>query len=142
MTSNTYTLVLEDERHHTLRDGLTRLCIQSRPLDGPPAIVRTKPALGFKALVNDRLLQLHRIILEIENPKNPNKNPVAEKTVHELEMELLAKNPSLAQLPKLLSQYLRPVSPTASAFADYFLGQCGVSATSFQIANSSCLTKI
>ena len=93
VTSYTSTLILEDERHHTLRDAIIRLCIQLRPLDGPPAIIRTDPAPGFKALVNDQLLQRHRIILEIGNPKNPNKNPVAERAVQELETEILRIEP-------------------------------------------------
>ena len=93
VTSYTSTMVIEDERHHTLRDALVRLCIQLRPLDGPPAVIRTDPAPGFKSLVNDQLLQHHRIVLELGNPKNPNKNPVAEKAVQELEIELLRQDP-------------------------------------------------
>ena len=93
VTSYTSTMVIEDERHHTLRDALVRLCIQLRPLDGPPAVIRTDPAPGFKSLVNDQLLQHHRIVLELGNPKNPNKNPVAERAVQELEIELLRQDP-------------------------------------------------
>ena len=93
VTSYTSTMVIEDERHHTLRDALLRLCIQLRPLDGPPAVIRTYPAPGFKSLVNDQFLQLHRIVLKPGNPKNPNKNPVAEKAVQELEIELLRQDP-------------------------------------------------
>lgn len=83
-TSYTSALVLEDERHHKLLDALICLCIQLRPLYGSPAIIRTDPAL-IKLLINDQQLQHHRIILEIGNPKNHNKNPVAEKAVQELE---------------------------------------------------------
>ena len=93
VTSYTSTLILEDEHHHTLCDVLIRLCIQLRPLDGAPPIVRTDPASGFKALVNDQLLQRHRIIFKIGNPKNPNKNPVAERAVQELETEILRIEP-------------------------------------------------
>ena len=45
------------------------------------------------SLVNDQFLQHHRIVLELGNPKNLNKNPVAEKAVQELEIELLRQNP-------------------------------------------------
>ena len=93
VTSYTSTMVIEDERHHTLRDALVRLCIQLRPLDGPPAVIRTDPAPGFKSLVNDQLLKHHRIVLKLGNPKNPNKNPVAERAVQELEIELLRQDP-------------------------------------------------
>ena len=105
VTSYTSTMVVEDERHHTLRDALVRLCIQLRPLDGPPAVIRTDPAPGFKSLVNDQLLQQHRIVLELGNSKNANKNPVAEKAVQELEIELLRQDPLpilSEELPNLL----------------------------------------
>ena len=93
VTSYTSTMVIEDERHHTLRDALVRLFIQLRPLDGPPAVIRTDPAPGFKSLVNDQYLQHHKIVLELGNPKNPNKNPVAERAVQELETELRRQDP-------------------------------------------------
>ena len=89
VTSFTPTTLLEDERHHTLRDAIIRLCIQMRPLDGPPAVVRTDPAPGFKALTEDQQLKHHRITLDLGHPKNRNKNPVAERAVQEFENELL-----------------------------------------------------
>ena len=64
-----------------------------RPMDGPPAIIRTDPAPGFKALVNDTSLHQHRITLELGHAKNPNKNPVAERAIQELEFELLRQEP-------------------------------------------------
>ena len=93
VTSYTSSQLLLDERHHTLRDALIQLCIQMRPMDGPPAIIRTDPAPGFKALVNDKSLHLHRITLELGHAKNPNKNPVAERAIQELEFELLRQEP-------------------------------------------------
>ena len=35
-----------------------------RPLDGPPAVVRTDPAPDFKALTDDQQLKHHRITIE------------------------------------------------------------------------------
>ena len=93
VTSYTCSLVIEDERHSTLRDALIRLCVGMRPLDGPIAVVRTDPAPGFKALINDELLHKHRITLELGHAKNVNKNPVAEKAVQEIEQELLRLDP-------------------------------------------------
>ena len=55
MTCFTVTTLLEDERHHTLRDAIIRLCIQMRPVDGPPAVVYTDPTQGFKALTEGQL---------------------------------------------------------------------------------------
>lgn len=93
VTSYTVTLILKDERHTSLRDALIQLCIQLRPLDGPPAIIRTDPAPGFKALADDKLLHQYRISLELGRAKNQNKNPVAEKAIQELEHELLRQEP-------------------------------------------------
>ena len=94
VTSYTTSCLLDNERHESLRDGLIRLCIETRPLDGPHAVIRTDPGPGFQALVNDKQLSNHRITLEIGRIKNVNKNPVAEKAVQELELELLKRNPS------------------------------------------------
>lgn len=93
VTSFTVAMLVEDESGQTLRDGLLRLCIELRPLDGPFAVIRTDPAPAFKALVNDPLLAQHRISLELGRAKNPNKNPVAERAVQELEEELLRQQP-------------------------------------------------
>ena len=81
ITSFTTTALIQDERHQSLRDALVRLCIELRPLDGPPAVIRTDPAPGFKALVNDPLLHSHRLSIEIGRVKNNNKNPMAERAI-------------------------------------------------------------
>ena len=75
VTSFTATTLIEDERHTTLRDAIIRLCVQMRPLDGPPTVVRTDPAPGFKALSDDQLLKHHRITIDVGHAKNQNKNP-------------------------------------------------------------------
>ena len=93
VTSFTMSLLLQNERQESLRDALIQMCIQLRPMDGPPAVIRTDPAPGFKALVDDKFLQKHRITLELGCAKNPNKNPVAEKAILELEGELLRQDP-------------------------------------------------
>ena len=50
--SYTTSLFLENERHQTLRDAIIKLCLEMRPMDGSPAVIRTHPAPGFKVLVN------------------------------------------------------------------------------------------
>ena len=74
--------------------AFVRLCIELRPLDGPPAVIRTDPSPGFKALVDDPLLRSHRLSIEIGRVKSNNKNPVAERAVQELQNELLRQDPS------------------------------------------------
>ena len=66
-----------------------QLLAEVHPLDGPYAVIRTDPAPGFKALVNDQLLNRRRISIELGRSKNVNKNPVAERAIQELEDEIL-----------------------------------------------------
>ena len=89
VTSYTMSTLLESEKSEALRDALICLCVHLRPMDGPPAIIRTDPAPGFVSLREDELLHQHRIGIEVGRVKNPNKNPVAERAVQELEEELL-----------------------------------------------------
>ena len=94
VTSYTATCFLDDERRDTLRDALIRLCVGLRPLDGPPAVIRTDSAPGFAALRDDSHLSQLRLSLELGHTKNPNKNPVAEKAIRELEDEILRHEPT------------------------------------------------
>lgn len=102
VTSYTSTMILDDERRDSLREGLIRLCIELHPLDGPFALVRTDPAPGFKALVDDDILAKYRLSIDIGNAKNPNKNPVAEKAIQELEDEILRLDPGCRGVSPLL----------------------------------------
>ena len=97
VTSFTATTLIDDEQHTTLRYAIIRLCVQMRPLDGQPAVVRTDPAPGFKALTDDQLLKHNRITIDLGHAKNQNKNPVAERAVQELEIELLRPQAAQAQ---------------------------------------------
>ena len=94
VTSFTASCLLQNEQHQSLRDALLQLCISLKPLDGPPVVVRVDPAPGFQSIWDDELLGRHGIQIELGSAKNPNKNPVAEKAVQELEAELLCLNPS------------------------------------------------
>ena len=89
VTSSTVTRLIPDEKKETLQTTLLQLCMELRPLDGPPAVIRTDPAPGFSALCHDRLLESYNIRIEVGRPKNMDKNPVAEKAICELEDELL-----------------------------------------------------
>ena len=93
VTSFTAACLIDSEDHTTLRDGLIKLCVELRPLDGPVAIVRTDPAPGFVKLAQDPVLLEHRISLETGRTKNINKNPVAEKAIQELQDEILRQDP-------------------------------------------------
>lgn len=102
VTSYTVTCFVNDERRDTLRDSIIQLCIGLRPLDGPPAVIRTDPAPGFAALVNDALLNKYRLTIELGRVKNINKNPVAEKAIRELEGEILHQQPTGGAITQVL----------------------------------------
>ena len=87
-SSFTKAITIPSEKHNDLRDALILLISDLVPLEGPPAVVRTDPAPGFKSLINDDLLRRYRITLQIGRIKAPNKNPVAEKAIQELEEEI------------------------------------------------------
>ena len=53
------------------------------------------------ALRNDETLKSLRLSLEIGRVKNPNKNPVVEKAILELEEELLKQEPTGGQVSHL-----------------------------------------
>lgn len=101
VTSFTFTKLIESERHLDLRDAIIQLLAEVHPLDGPFAVIRTDPAPGFKALVSDQLLARHRLSIELGRVKNPNKNPVAERAIQELEDEALRSNLSNSALTPL-----------------------------------------
>ena len=89
VTSYTVTRLIDSETKDALRSALLCTCLELRPVDGPTAIVRVDPAPGFVALRSDSMLAQNHISIELGCVKNPNKNPVAERAIQELEEELL-----------------------------------------------------
>jgi len=79
--------------HEDLRNALIVLCSQLRCLHDGGATVRVDLAPGFCALATDPILFSHGITLEIGRVKNPNKNPIAERAIEELGLELLNLSP-------------------------------------------------
>ena len=90
----TWAMIIPSEKHQDLRNALIRTLVGIIPREGPPSSVRTDAATGFQALVNDDELDSSRIAVEIGNPKNVNKNPVAEKAIQEVEEELCRLQPN------------------------------------------------
>jgi hypothetical protein len=93
VTSLTISKLIDNEKHDTLRDALIMTCIEFCPLEGPPCVIRTDCAVGFQALVNDKVLKKYNIQIELGRTKNVNKNPVADKAVKELEGEIIRAYP-------------------------------------------------
>ena len=93
VSSYTLTTLIKSEKHEDLRNALIVLCSQLRSLHDGGATVCVDPAPGFCALATDPILLSHGITSEIGRVKNPNKNPVAERAIEELGLELLNLSP-------------------------------------------------
>ena len=94
VTSFTCATFVLDEKAKSLREGLLKLLLPIHPVDSPTAIVRTDPAPGFQALVDDPMCLSYGFKIDVGEAKNINKNPVAEKCVQEVEKELLRLDPT------------------------------------------------
>ena len=92
--SYTTACIVRYEKQTTLREASACLATELHPLDGPPAVIRVDTAPGFIALRNDETSKSLRLSFEIDCVKNPNKNPVVEKAILELEEELLKQEPT------------------------------------------------
>ena len=101
VSSYTMTCLVPNEQAPTLRDAIIGLVKVLIPLKGPPVTIRVDAGSGLTSLADDSLLQHHRIFLECGRIKNPNKNPVAEKAVQELEQELIRLDPTGGAIPAL-----------------------------------------
>lgn len=82
----TITRVIPDEKSSTLRDSLLECTAELKSPSG--CIVRVDGGTGFGSLIKDIFLSKHGINLEQGRIKNRNKNPIAEKAVQELEIEI------------------------------------------------------
>ena len=90
-SSYTITRIIPDEHKDTLKAVLLETTAELKAASG--CVIRTDGALPFQSLVHDRSLHVQGIQLEIGRLKNRNKNPVAEKAVQELELELKRAHP-------------------------------------------------
>ena len=93
VSSYPLTTLIKSEKHEDLRNALIVLCSQLRSLHDGGATVRVDPAPGFGTLATDPILLSHRITLDTGRVKNRNKNPVAERAIEELGLELLNLSP-------------------------------------------------
>ena len=80
---------MADERGDTLCAALLTLAAEFLVHGGAALTIRMDPAPAFVNLVNDPVLLRHGVRLDIGLAKNPNKNPVAERAIEELSLELL-----------------------------------------------------
>ena len=113
--------IVQDEKAQTLREGILLLISRLRSPLGPKVTIRTDPASSLRSLVNDKYLSQQNLSIELGEPKNVNKNPVAERAVEELHAEIVRLNPQggritatvLAQAISKLNDIIRQSKLTA-----------------------------
>lgn len=85
--------IIPDEKALSLRDGILQLISRMRSSLGPKVTIRTDPASSLRSLVNDKYLMQQNLSIELGEPKNKNKNPIAERAVEELHAEIVRLKP-------------------------------------------------
>ena len=100
VTSYTLALMIESEKHEILREAILMLCAEVRTLNSLISI-RVDSAPGLVALENDPMLLKNGITLDIGHVKNKNKNPIAERAIEELGLEIVRLNPDGGPISKL-----------------------------------------
>ena len=93
VSSFTDATIIPDEKADTLREAIIQLLSRVRSNMSPKAVIRTDPASALRSLVNDSILQESNLSIELGEPKNINKNPIAENSIRELQAELSRLKP-------------------------------------------------
>ena len=91
LTSFTLTKIIQSEQKEDLKTGLISLLYTIKP--NQLTVIRVDPHSSFVSLKEDAVLLEYGIQLEIGHEKNINKNGVAEKSIQELEAELVKISP-------------------------------------------------
>lgn len=86
LTSFTAAALIKDETASELRNSLITTCL---PLQFQSSTIRVDCAPALRSLQDDTHLLSLGIEVNLGDEKNPNKNPVADKAIQELELELL-----------------------------------------------------
>ena len=88
-SSCTVARIIPNEQKTTLRDAMIETTAELRIPGG--STIRVDGATAMQALVGDQ--RLTKLSIEVGRLKNPNKNPVAEKAIQELEYEIKRELP-------------------------------------------------
>ena len=87
LTSHTSSMKVANEKGDTLKEAL--LVLLSNHKSRKKISIRSDNQTGFASLVNDKLLTKLNIEIILGDPKNINKNPVAERAIREIEDEII-----------------------------------------------------
>ena len=100
VSSYSFTCFIENEQRSTLVNAI--LCICSEFTTGGSTVtIRVDPHPSFVSLAKDPHLQDVGISLDIGDPKNVNKNPIAESAIKELGLECLHLSPEGGPISEL-----------------------------------------
>ena len=105
ISSFTDAMIVQNEQAVTLREGIATLASKLRSPLSHQAIIRTDPASALRSLLNDDYLKSCNMSIELGDEKNINKNPIAEKAIEELRVELVRMQPLGGKIsPSILSR--------------------------------------
>ena len=93
----TATLIPREDRD-SFRNAILETTSDLRLESG--AVIRVDAASALRGLISDRVLERHGLRLEIGRVKNVNKNPIAEKAIQELGVEIKKRHPDGAAITK------------------------------------------
>ena len=102
VSSYTVTTIINSEKKEDLREGLLLLCAEVSCSGNKAITIRVDPAPGLVSLQNDQTLKSHGISLEIGRIKNKNKNPIAERAIEEIGLEILHLSPEGGPISRLV----------------------------------------
>ena len=94
VTSYTTATFIGSEKAEDLLEGVINSISPLHPPDGPPSKIRSDSAPGFKSLLGTQPLRDKGLLFELGRTKNPNKNPIVDKAIRELEDEIIRLEPS------------------------------------------------
>ena len=85
-SSFTIAKIVTDEKTDTLRNAMLECTAELKSKSG--ASIRVDGATGMQSLKEDSVLAKHGLQIEVGRLKNKNKNPIAEKAIQELQVEI------------------------------------------------------
>lgn len=91
LTSFTSAKIIPNEQKDSLKSAIVETTADLKSASG--CVIRADGAVAFQSLSKDSSLAKHGITIEIGRLKNRNKNPIAEKAIQELELELKKQHP-------------------------------------------------
>ena len=101
ITSYTDALIIPSETSKDIQEGLVKIISKMKSPSSPSVIVKADHATSFQTLVGSKLLNELGIIIELGEPKNPNKNPICDRAISEIQEEFAKIQPEGGPITEL-----------------------------------------